>query len=248
MFPHLTDLQRKNKARGLRVVGVTNEQNSPKLQQFVNEMGYGMDYTVAVDADGELEQKLSGPAGVRGIPHAFVVDSQGTVKYSGHPAQPQFQSEVDRALDAAKPAQVALPLIASSREELMALPLKEIKKILTDRKIRTDDIYEKGEFVSRILDRCANTTYYVDAPAGGAAPAANPSAPAEKPRQPTAGANAPSQADSGAAAPPPPAPLPEDIAGMGVGALKAALKERGISLDGLVEKKDLIKRLEEERQ
>jgi hypothetical protein len=63
MFPHLTDLQRKNKGRGLRVVGVTNEQNNAKLKQFVAEMGYGMDYTVAVDADGELEQKLSGPAG-----------------------------------------------------------------------------------------------------------------------------------------------------------------------------------------
>eukprot|EP00242_Pyramimonas_sp_CCMP2087_P007976 CAMPEP_0198199130 /NCGR_PEP_ID=MMETSP1445-20131203/2461_1 /TAXON_ID=36898 /ORGANISM="Pyramimonas sp., Strain CCMP2087" /LENGTH=37 /DNA_ID= /DNA_START= /DNA_END= /DNA_ORIENTATION= len=35
---------------------------------------------------------------------------------------------------------------------------------------------------------------------------------------------------------------------MGIGALKAALKERAISLEGLLEKRDLVKRLEEEKQ
>jgi hypothetical protein len=40
-------------------------------------------------------------------------------------------------------AQVPLPLITASAEELTALPLKEIKKILTDRKISTADVHEK---------------------------------------------------------------------------------------------------------
>ena len=83
MFPHLTDLQRKNKSRGLRVVGVTSEQNSSKLKQFVEEMGYGMDYTVAVDAEGDLEQKLSGPAG-GGLPkyHTHSVNTNVCNHYS----------------------------------------------------------------------------------------------------------------------------------------------------------------------
>lgn len=43
-------------------------------------------------------------------------------------------------------AQVPLPLITASAEELTALPLKEIKKILTERNISTADVYEKVTF------------------------------------------------------------------------------------------------------
>lgn len=36
-----------------------------------------------------------------------------------------------------------LPLITASAEELAALPMKEIKRILTERNISTKDIFEK---------------------------------------------------------------------------------------------------------
>eukprot|EP00242_Pyramimonas_sp_CCMP2087_P012941 CAMPEP_0198205558 /NCGR_PEP_ID=MMETSP1445-20131203/9101_1 /TAXON_ID=36898 /ORGANISM="Pyramimonas sp., Strain CCMP2087" /LENGTH=950 /DNA_ID=CAMNT_0043877909 /DNA_START=368 /DNA_END=3216 /DNA_ORIENTATION=+ len=65
---------------------------------------------------------------------------------------------------AAPTLKVALPLISSTREELMATSIREIKKILTDRKISTDDIHEKDEFVSRIMQRCADTVFFIDAP------------------------------------------------------------------------------------
>ena len=43
------------------------------------------------DDDQEVESGLLGPAGARGIPHAFVVDSQGVVKWHGHPMEPGFE-------------------------------------------------------------------------------------------------------------------------------------------------------------
>ena len=45
-------------------------------------------------------------AGVRGIPHAFVVDGEGKLRYSGHPAQPDFVAAVDKWLGMLKPATV----------------------------------------------------------------------------------------------------------------------------------------------
>ena len=67
---------------------------------------YAMDYTVAVDENQDMESTLMGPAGVRGIPHAFVVDTAGIIRYSGHPADPQFNTAVERCLVAAVPAKV----------------------------------------------------------------------------------------------------------------------------------------------
>ena len=45
-------------------------------------------------------------AGVRGIPHAFVVDGEGKIRYSGHPAQPEFAATVDKWLGVLKPVMV----------------------------------------------------------------------------------------------------------------------------------------------
>lgn len=36
-------------------------------------------------------------ANVSGIPHSFVVDATGIVRYSGHPAQPQFAAAIQQA-------------------------------------------------------------------------------------------------------------------------------------------------------
>ena len=97
IFPHLTDVQRKYKSKGLVVVGLTNEQNKGMLKQFVDQQSYAMDYRVAMDADGEGQEKLIMPAGARGIPHSFVVDCKGTIQYSGHPGDPKFEAAVEKA-------------------------------------------------------------------------------------------------------------------------------------------------------
>lgn len=53
-----------------------------------------------------------------------------------------------------------LPRITASKEELSALPIKELKKILQDRGIGISDLNEKSELVDRVIERCANITYY----------------------------------------------------------------------------------------
>jgi hypothetical protein len=54
-----------------------------------------------------------------------------------------------------------------------------------------------------------------------------------------------SSSSAPAAAAPPLPPLPQDVAGMSIGALKAALTARGLSLAGCAEKADLVARLNE---
>ena len=46
VFPHLSDVARKYKDRGLRVVGINIEDDSNSLDQFVQGQGAKMDYTV----------------------------------------------------------------------------------------------------------------------------------------------------------------------------------------------------------
>mmetsp|Transcript_21619 Transcript_21619/g.67982 ORF Transcript_21619/g.67982 Transcript_21619/m.67982 type:complete len:208 (-) Transcript_21619:27-650(-) len=160
VFPHLTDIARKNKAKGLFCVGITNERKSPQLAAFVQQQSYGMDYTVAVDVDSEGQEKLIMPAGARGIPHAFVVDKDGTIVYSGHPMQPDFEKAVNNVVSEAAPKQEALPLITATAEELAAMPVRELKAILSDRGISFIGLAEKQEFVERIRELCTSTTYY----------------------------------------------------------------------------------------
>lgn len=46
MFPHLSDIARKFRDKGLKVVGISLEEPSSSLEQFVNGQGPKMDYTV----------------------------------------------------------------------------------------------------------------------------------------------------------------------------------------------------------
>ena len=59
-------------------------------------------------ASMSYEKRLYSFAGVQGIPHAFVVDGEGKIRYSGHPAQPDFATTVDKYLGLLKPATVSI--------------------------------------------------------------------------------------------------------------------------------------------
>ena len=52
---------------------------------------------VVMDPYGRAGQVLMTAAHVSGIPHAFVVDGQGTVQHHGHPADPCFAAAVRKA-------------------------------------------------------------------------------------------------------------------------------------------------------
>ena len=83
-IPHLTELQKKFRDRGVVVVGVSDEASS-KVQPFVDGMGEKMDYTVAIDRDRKTSAGYMTAYGINGIPHAFVVDKEGRIAWHGHP-------------------------------------------------------------------------------------------------------------------------------------------------------------------
>lgn len=78
-IPHLNEISKKYKEKGLVVVGITDEDKAT-VEKF--RKGMPMEYNVALD-DGSLGKKL----GITGIPHAFVLDKEGKVAWHGHPME-----------------------------------------------------------------------------------------------------------------------------------------------------------------
>lgn len=83
-IPHLTELQKKFKDKGVVVVGVSRE-GADEVRPFVEGKGAEMDYAVATDKDGETSAKYMDAFKQEGIPAAFVVDKQGKIVWVGHP-------------------------------------------------------------------------------------------------------------------------------------------------------------------
>ena len=81
-IPHLTEMQKKFK--DVVFIGVSDEE-SATVKKFVNKMGDQMDYTVAIDDDQQTSKGYMEAFGQNGIPHAFIVDLEGRVVWSGHP-------------------------------------------------------------------------------------------------------------------------------------------------------------------
>jgi thiol-disulfide isomerase/thioredoxin len=77
-IPHLNDVYKKFKTRGLEIVGVTDE-DKQTVRTF--EKTLPIDYTVAFDPYKKLNQHF----GIEGIPHAMLVDSTGQIVWEGHP-------------------------------------------------------------------------------------------------------------------------------------------------------------------
>ena len=98
-IPHLTELQKEYKGK-VQFIGVSiwEDQDSEAPQEkgtkflttvedFVKDMGDKMDYTVAFGGDrGTMSETWMKPAGLRGIPAAFIV-KDGKIAWIGHPAR-----------------------------------------------------------------------------------------------------------------------------------------------------------------
>ena len=95
-IPHLTELQKKYKDKGVVFVGVSDE-TAAKVKPFVEQMGGKMDYTVALDKQHKTSAAYMGAYGINGIPHAFVIDKQGLVVWNGHPMD-SLDSVLDKVL------------------------------------------------------------------------------------------------------------------------------------------------------
>ena len=78
-IPHLNKLHEKYGDKQVVICGITSE-SPAKVQEFIKSTP--MKYHVGIDSGktGAVYMK-----GVRGIPHAFVVDREGKVAWHGHP-------------------------------------------------------------------------------------------------------------------------------------------------------------------
>jgi len=93
-IPHLTELQKKFKDKGVIFVGISDEAVGV-VKPFVGKMGAKMEYTVAVDKNEKTSAAYMAAFGVNGIPHAFVVDKTGAIVWHGHP-----MGGLDKAIEA----------------------------------------------------------------------------------------------------------------------------------------------------
>jgi len=92
-IPHLTDVAHKYKDKNVVVVGISKEK-ADRVKPFVEEQGAKMDYNVALDPTGNVNQGYMKAFGYSGIPHAFIVDTEGKIAWHGHP-----MADMEQVLD-----------------------------------------------------------------------------------------------------------------------------------------------------
>ncbi|HPC95262.1 MAG TPA: redoxin domain-containing protein [Sedimentisphaerales bacterium] len=85
-IPHLTEIQRQFKDRGVTIVGISDE-TADVVKPFVAQMDEQkkMEYAVAIDPEGQVSKGYMEAFGIEGIPHAFIVGKDGVVLWNGHP-------------------------------------------------------------------------------------------------------------------------------------------------------------------
>lgn len=93
MIPHLNHLHQSYADRGLHVIALSVwEDDFEKTSKFVEDKGDEMSYPVAfVGRGGEFENSWLKPAGVKGIPNAFLVH-EGKLIARAHPSR--FTDEI----------------------------------------------------------------------------------------------------------------------------------------------------------
>lgn len=87
-MPHLTDLQKQYKDKGVTIIGVSimEENGLADVEPFVAKMGDSMKYTVAFDKEGLTNAAWMDASGSDGIPTSFIVDQRGKIAWIGHPS------------------------------------------------------------------------------------------------------------------------------------------------------------------
>lgn len=84
-IPHLSELQRRFKDKGVTIIGISNE-TVDIVKPFVEgEKAGPMDYVVAADPQRQIGKGYMEAFGVGGIPHAFIVGKDGNLLWHGHP-------------------------------------------------------------------------------------------------------------------------------------------------------------------
>jgi len=148
-IPHLTEIARKYKDKGLTVIGITNE-DEQKTKAFVTQMGSKMDYNVVVDSEESAYGEYMNKYNIGGIPHAFLI-SQGQVQWKGHPMEPDMGRNIEQSLaNWAASQKPKIEFKNLSRDQISALSVKELKSILEDNQVNYTSFLEKTDYVDAV--------------------------------------------------------------------------------------------------
>ncbi len=108
-LPHLAELDKKKRDKGLRIIGVESQGSSKEMIKPLIEKAK-VEYTIVSGDQGPIE--------VTGIPRAFVFGVDGKLVYDGHPMDEGFEGAIKKALREVKQAEPATatptgPLVAT---------------------------------------------------------------------------------------------------------------------------------------
>jgi thiol-disulfide isomerase/thioredoxin len=136
-IPHLTELQKKYKDKGVKIIGVSvGEKDQKIVEPFVKKMGDKMVYSVALDdvpkggdaGDGKMAKNWMAASESEGIPTAFIVKS-GKIAWIGHPMK------LDKPLEAVTGPDFDLARFVSATRTEMAKEKAQAE--VMDKKIET---------------------------------------------------------------------------------------------------------------
>ena len=180
-IPHINDMHKSMRRRGLEVIGVSDEKPEV-VANFLRMQGDRMSYIVAVDPEKKVAERFMQAAGKSGIPCAFVIGPKGKIVFIGHPMDEEFDRAVRLSLDGRYDPTItrkAEPILAAARraagvrnfaeayrryDEAIALSPVVMYDAAAER-YRTTLAEEKNEEAARAYARRMLGMYESDAPA-----------------------------------------------------------------------------------
>src|SRR4030042_351495 len=91
-IPHMIELANKYKDKDVSFIGISVDRSSAPVKKMVKDNGI----TYYVGMDNGLSDKYS----IRGVPSAFIIDRSGKIAWKGHPMEPDFETNLVKALNA----------------------------------------------------------------------------------------------------------------------------------------------------
>lgn len=156
-MPHVSELQKEYKDKGVTVIGVNIWDDPANVDPFMEDRGANpsgdklMKYTVAIEKKiegedptrtGEMARDWMRAGGRNGIPSAFIVDQRGYIAWMGHPMS------MDEPLE--KVVNGSWDLKAAAKEHVEAVKLEakqmEQRKVLVELLTPVSEAMNKGDF------------------------------------------------------------------------------------------------------
>ena len=157
-LPHLTELQRKYKDKGLVVIAIAlGDEPIMTITSFLRQAGDKMDFPIAVDQRGATTRTYLLPLGNIGIPWSFVIDKDGLIAWTGSPF-----GDLDHAVEQClagtynlKARIVLFNYFDTAIQADQAIRLEDKQKLLKKAREISDDLLKQAAKSPEILDLLA---------------------------------------------------------------------------------------------